>query len=79
MTVLYIFFSENKSPSSVEVTKDLSEMSLITPPIPSTYDTATASRGDLIAEAHKNLPSLRSMFATFFQGRKRALDVSKYA
>ena len=69
--------SEGHGPSSVDVTKDLSEMSLATPPLPSTFDTATASRGELIAQAHKNLPSISSMFVGSFQGMRRALDVSR--
>ena len=61
----------------MDVTKDLSEMSLATPPQPSTYVTETTSRGELIAEAHKNLPYIRTMFMSSFQGMKRALDISR--
>ena len=74
---MVLSFSEKKGPSSVGVTKHLSEMSLATPPMPSTFDTATATRGELIAEAHKNLPSISSMFVGSFQGMERALKVSR--
>ncbi|XP_068681600.1 RNA polymerase II-associated protein 1-like isoform X1 [Montipora foliosa] len=71
------FLCGNEGLSTVDVTEDLSEMSLVTPPMLSTYDTATVTRGELIAEAHKNLPSIRSMFVSSLQGTGRALDISR--
>ncbi|KAJ7323457.1 RNA polymerase II associated protein 1 [Desmophyllum pertusum] len=71
------FFCGRNGPSSVGVTKDLSEMSLATPPLPSTCDTTAASRGELIAQAHKNLPCIRSTFMCAFQGMKHPLDTSR--
>lgn len=70
-------FRESDGLSSVDVTKDLSEMSLATPPLPFTYETATATRGELVAKAHKNLPSISSMFVGSFNGTRRALVISR--
>ena len=64
-------------PSSLHVIKDLSEMSLASPPQSTTYDASTASRGELVAEAYNNLPYIRSVFVDSFQGKKRALDFSR--
>ena len=75
--LFFFSFSGNEGLSTFDVTEDLSEMSLATPPMPSTYDTATVTRGELIAEAHKNLPSIRSMFVSSLQGTGRALDISR--
>ena len=64
-------------PSSLHVIKDLSEMSLASPPQSTTYDASTASRGELVAEAYNNLPYIRSVFVDSCQGKKRALDFSR--
>ena len=64
-------------PSSLHVIRDLSEMSLASPPESTTYDASTASRGELVAEAHNNLPYIRSVFVDSCQGKKRALDFSR--
>ncbi|XP_015763602.1 PREDICTED: RNA polymerase II-associated protein 1-like [Acropora digitifera] len=71
------FLRESDGLSPVGVTKDLSEMSLATPSMPFTYDTATATRGELVAKAHKNLPSISSMFVGSFNGTRRALATSR--
>ena len=73
----YFDFSKGNGPPSLGVAKELSEMSLATPPLPSTCDTTVASRGALIAQAHKNLPYIRSTFMGSFQGLKRPLDTSR--
>lgn len=52
-------------------------MSLATPSMSFTYDTATATRGELVAKAHKNLPSISSMFVGSFNGTRRALVTSR--
>ena len=65
-------------PLSMGVTRDLSEMTLATPPVPSTYDTTATSRGDLITEAHKNLPGIRSTFKCAFEGMNYPLRTSRY-
>ena len=64
-------------PSSLHVIRELSEMSLVSPPQSTTYDASTASRGELVAEAHNNLPYIRSVFVDSCQGKKRALDFSR--
>ncbi|XP_029211731.2 RNA polymerase II-associated protein 1-like isoform X2 [Acropora millepora] len=71
------FLRESDGLSPLGVTKDLSEMSLATPSMPFTYDTATATRGELVAKAHKNLPSISSMFVGSFNGTRRALATSR--
>jgi len=71
------YICKGDGPPSLGVTKELSEMSLVTPPLPSTCDTAAASRGELIAQAHQNLPYIRSTFMGSFQGLKYPLDTSR--
>jgi len=71
------YFCKGNGPPSLGLTKELSEMSLATPPLPSTCDIAAASRGELIAQAHKNLSYIRSTFMGSFQGLKYPLDTSR--
>lgn len=71
------FFGKVKRPPFMGVAKDLSEMTLATPPVPSTCDTSATSRGELIAEAHKNLPGIRSTFVSAFDGMNYPLNTSR--